>query len=165
MSTAMQTVCASAPVDDLDWWLIELKCDAWEAPTRLVQSDNPDGENFTLETGEIAHFKASGMAVSLPDVTAKGSQDLTIQLYNVSGEALELVDQALDAGEQITAVLRAYVESDRNAPAKGPVEMTVNSVEIDTWSVVCSASFASFIDTPWPFKRFTPSNAPGLIYQ
>ena len=107
MSIAMQAVCASAPVDDWPWLTIELQCDAWSEPLRLVQAFDEDGaQQFTLESGEMVTFTASPLGMSLPDVTARGSQDLTIQLDNVTAEALHLIDQAIAAEAIITVVFR-----------------------------------------------------------
>lgn len=68
MSTAMQAVCSSAPVDDWEYLTIELQCAAWSEPLRLVQAFDEDGaQQFTLETGETVTFTASPLGMSLPD--------------------------------------------------------------------------------------------------
>ncbi len=166
MSIAMQTVCASAPVDDWRWLTIELQCTAWAESLWLVQAFDEDGaQQFTLETGEVVTFAASPMGISLPDVTARGSQDLTLQLDNVTAEALYLIDQAIDAESIITVVFREYVESNHAAPARGPFTMTVTNTESTMRYVQCSASFANFLDAEFPPSRITAAKAPGLSYQ
>jgi len=162
----MQVICASAPVDDWPWLTIELQCAVWAESLRLVQVDDEDGaQQFTLETGETVTFAPSPMGISRPDVTARGSQDLTLQLDNVTAEALHLIDQAIAAESIITVVFREYVESNHSAPARGPFTMTVTNTESTMRYVQCSASFANFLDAEFPPERITAAKAPGLSYQ
>ena len=166
MSTAMQTVCASAPVDDWEYLTFELQCSAWDAPMRLVQAFDEDlYQQLTLETGEEATFAPSPLGMSLPDVTARGSQDLTLQLDNVTADALYLIDQAIAAEAIVTVTFRVYVESNRSQPARGPFTMTVTNTESTMRYIQCSASFANFLDAEFPPERITAAKAPGLSFQ
>ena len=165
MSKILRTVFASAPTDDIPWFTLELSSDAWLAPVRFVQSKEPGVESFGIEGGVSADFICAPINVSPPARTIRGNQDLQFQIDNVSGEALTLIDQAIESGEKIYATLRTYIESNRSAPSDNPVKLTGVSTRINITSVSMSASFHDLVNKSWPALRFTPEFAPGLIYQ
>lgn len=168
MSKVLQTLYASAPVDDLIIHTLELKHAAFNVPghdigvIRLVQGF--DYESVTLEDATSATFKASGFGVSLPQKSIKGRQDLSFSIDNVTGEALKAIDDAIEAGGKIIVTYRAYAGSDLSAPGQPPIVMTATAVKADFSSVSISASFHDLVNKAWPFRRYTPTFAPGLKY-
>ncbi|MAD76697.1 MAG: hypothetical protein CML20_18230 [Rheinheimera sp.] len=161
MSTVLQKIYASAPVNDLPIHTLELQADSFGV-IRLCNGF--DNVNAGIEGGEIVLFEASGMGVSLPSRAVKGRQDLQFQLDNVSGEALEKVDAAKEAGDKVKVIYRVYTASDLTEPAEPPVEMIAVSVQATAMRVNVVASFNDLVNRAWPRDRYTPDVAPGLKY-
>jgi hypothetical protein len=163
MSQVLQTVYASAPINEVLIHTLELRHIAFSGGSiRLCQGF--DDIHVTLEDSSNAIFTASGFAVSLPQKTAGGQQELQFQLDNVSGEAAQQVDAAMEQGGAIAVIYRPYLASDLAAPAQAPIVMTATSVTITTRSVVVIASFNDLVNKAWPRRRYTPDFAPGLKY-
>lgn len=163
MSQVLQTVYASAPVDQVVIHTLELKHAAFNAGAiRLCQGF--DDVAATLEDASSVTFNPSGFGVSLPSRAVKGRQDLQFQLDNVSGEALQQIDAAIEAGGAIQVIYRAYLASDLSAPAQPPVVMTAVSVKATPQSVNVVASFHDLVNKAWPRRFYTPDFAPGLKY-
>ncbi|MFU2510575.1 DUF1833 family protein [Pseudoalteromonas sp. ASV78] len=161
MSQVLQRIYASATTNDLPIHTLELQADSFWV-IRLCNGF--DNVNAGIEGGENVIFEASGMGVSLPSRAVKGRQDLQFQLDNVSGEALEKVDAAKDAGDKIKVIYRVYTASDLTEPAEPPVEMTAVSVQATAMRVNVVASFNDLVNRAWPRDRYTPDTAPGLKY-
>jgi hypothetical protein len=81
MSTVLQKVYASAPANDLPIHTLTLLADSFGA-IRICEGF--DNVTAGLETGEFVEFTASGMGISLPARSVKGSQSLQFQLDNVT---------------------------------------------------------------------------------
>lgn len=124
-----------------------------------------DNVTATLEDGITSvSYIASGIAVARPEKGVTGRQDLQFQLDNVSGEILQAIDLASEAGGAVTATLRVYLWSDLTAPSEPPVVMRVTSAKVNAQSALISAAFADMINHAWPRLLYTPSFAPGLKY-
>ena len=168
MSNVLQTLYASAPVDDLIIHTLELKHAAFNVEDhalgtiRLVQGF--DDITATLEDESIAIFKASGFGVSLPQKSVNGNQSLNFSIDNVTGEALNAIDNAVEAGGKIIVIYRAYAGSDLTVLGQPPIIMTATAIKADYSSISVSASFHDLVNKAWPFRRYTPSFAAGLKY-
>ncbi|WP_444905032.1 DUF1833 family protein [Microbulbifer sp. CnH-101-E] len=163
MSAVLETVYASAPIDQIILHTLELKHPAFEAGAiRLCQGF--DDIEAKLEDGQTVIFTASGFGVSLPQRSMRGRQDLQFQLDNVTGEALQNIDIALEVGGLIQVAYRQFLESDLSAPAQPPTVMTAVSVKANARSVSVIASFHDLVNKAWPNKFYTPDFAPGLKY-
>ncbi|WP_105215684.1 DUF1833 family protein [Pseudoalteromonas sp. T1lg22] len=161
MSTVLQRIYASAPVDDLPIHTLELQASSFGV-MRLC--DGFDDTTAGIEGGEFVLFQASGFGVSLPAKGVKGRQDLQFQIDNVTGEALAKVNQAIDAGDTIKIIYRVYTASNLAEPAEPPVEMTAVDLQATALSINVVASFNDLVNKAWPKLRYTPSIAPGLKY-
>lgn len=117
-----------------------------------------------LETGESADFEKSAYKLSLPSRTSTGRQDINFNIDNVSGEVMLNLDAALEAGETIKTTLRKYNAYDLSSPAETPIVMTVFATEIDSHQVKVSATFADLVNKTFPFERYTPDIAKGLVW-
>lgn len=163
MSQTLETLYASAPLNDVIHHTLELKHAAFASGAiRLCQGF--DDLTVTLEDASPATFTASGFGVSLPHRAVKGKQDLQFQLDNVTGEAIQSIDAALVAGGEIKVIYRVYAGSDLTAPGQTPVVMTAVSGKVTRSTVVIVASFNDLVNKAWPSRRYTPEFAPGLKY-
>lgn len=168
MSNVLQTLYASAPVNDLIIHTLELKEASFNvhehAPGTIRLAQGFDDISATLEDGTNAVFRASGFGVSLPKKSIKGRQDLNFSIDNVTGEALSAIESALESGGKIMVIYRAYAGSNLSAPGQPPVVMTATVAKADRNSISISASFHDLVNKAWPYRRYTPSFAPGLKY-
>ena len=168
MSNVLQTLYASAPVNDLIIHTLELKNPDFNVEGHVVGSvhlvQGFDDVAATLEDATIATFKKSGFGVSLPQKSIKGRQDLNFSIDNVTGEVLKAIDAAIEGGNKIIVIYRAYAGSDLSAPGQPPIVMTATAIKADFSSVSISASFHDLVNKAWPFRRYTPNFAPGLKY-
>lgn len=168
MSQLLQTLYASAPVDDMPIEALELIDPAFAVPgfppgvVRIVKGY----DNFTLglETGEQALFIGAPFGVSLPAKSVKGRQDLTFRIDNVTGDILRAIEASKEAGNKTKVVLRIYALSDLTYPANPPVTMTAINAQAELNQVTVTATFHDLVNKSWPYRRYTPSFAPGLKY-
>tara|TARA_R110002153_G_scaffold263960_1_gene425551 strand:- start:789 stop:1292 length:504 start_codon:yes stop_codon:yes gene_type:complete len=129
---------------------------------RILFVQGFDDLTATTEDSETLTFRASGFGVSPPKKTARGREDLQFQLDNVLGDALHAIDAANASGEKIRCIYRAYSAADLSAPGEHSYKMTAVSARAQGASVVITASFKDIVNLSWPYRRHTPSFAPGL---
>lgn len=143
-------------------YLIELQSAAWPDSIRIARGyDNP---TVTTEDGRTLTFTGAGIDVALPKKDASGNQNVRFAIDNVTGEAQQLIETAIDAGQKITLTLRTYISTDLAAPADFPFVATVKSASFDTGTVQVDAGFFDLINTSWPRDLYTTVFAPGLKY-
>jgi hypothetical protein len=168
MSKILQTLYASAPVNDLIIHTLELKNPDFNVEGHVLGSvylvQGFDDITAMLEDATTVTFKKSGFGVSLPQKSIKGRQDLNFSIDNVTGEVLNAIDAAIEGGEKIIVIYRAYAGSDLSAPGQPPIVMTATAIKANFSAVSISASFHDLVNKAWPFRRYTPSFAPGLKY-
>ncbi len=168
MSELLQTLYASAPVDDIVIHTLELVDPAFAVDgfpagvIRLVQGF--DDMSLGLETAETVDFTACPFGVNLPAKSVKGRQDLRFRIDNVTGAILRAINASMEAGNKTKVIYRAYAGSDLTYPANPPVEMTAISAQIDLNQVTITATFYDLVNKAWPTRRYTASFAPGLKY-
>lgn len=163
MSQILQTVYASAPVDEIQHHTLELLHPAIDGGAiRIVLGD--EDLIATTENDETLTFERGAFALNLPSKAVKGRQDLQFQVDNVSGRALGIVLDIIEAGGEATAIYRLYLDSDLSAPAERPIVMTAVGFYINKTTFSFTASFHDLVNKAWPYRRYTPEFAPGLKY-
>lgn len=141
---------------------IEITCDAWSQP--LLLCNGFENQVATTEDDRTVTFIACGMDVALPKRNTQGTQILTFAIDNVSGEAQQLIDQALDSGEMVYLTFRHYVSTDMTEPAEPPIKFVVRDGIMEGASIRINAAFFDLISTAWPRNYYTADFAPGLKY-
>lgn len=158
--TVLEQVYASG--GDVIISTLELDSPVWASPILLCNGF--EDQYCITEDGRAVMFQASGMAVALPNKGNSGNQTLTFAIDNVTGEAQQLIDQALEAEERVTMTYRAYLASDLTTPAEPPYRMSVLGGEIKGTAVQIQAGFYDLINSGWPRDLYTTEFAPGLKY-
>ncbi len=115
--------------------------------------------------GQMVPFEAGSLQVALPARNTKGQQTLSFGVSNVNGIAQRYVDDALEAGAWVFLTYRAYLESDKSAPAERPRTMTLIGGQLERGEAVFEAGYYDLLNAAWPRDRFTAETAPGLKYQ
>jgi len=141
---------------------IELTCAAWAEPILLCQGF--EDQSVIDENGRALTFLASGIAVSLPAKTNSGAQNLTFAIDNVTGEAQQKIDTALEAEQTVSLIFRTYLASDLTAPAEAPYRMKVLGGTISGAQVQITAGYFDLINVAWPRDLYTTNFAPALKY-
>ena len=141
---------------------LEITCSAWSAP--LLLCNGFEDHTCTTEDARTLTFVASGIAVALPERNTAGTQVLTFAIDNVTGQAQQLVDQAMEAGARIYLTFRHYLSSDKSAPAETPLRFVVRDGSMEGSTLQVNAAFYDAINTAWPRRFYTASFAPGLRY-
>lgn len=159
--TVLQRVFASGGTEVVIPTL-EITCTAWVAPILLCNGF----ENHTCvtEDARTLTFIASAIKVALPKRDTSGTQVLTFGIDNVTGEAQQLVDQALEAGERVHLIFRHYLSIDLSAPAETPLKFVVRDGVMEGGALQINAAFFDMINTAWPRRYYTPEFSPGLRY-
>ncbi|GGF06909.1 DUF1833 family protein [Pseudoalteromonas gelatinilytica] len=161
MSEVLQRLFASAPTNDLPIHSLELQATSFGV-IRICSGF--DDVTAGIEGGEMVAFEACALGVSLPERSVKGRQDLQFQLDNITGQSLEVVETAFEAGEKVKVIYRVYTASYLDEPGERPLEMTAVSVKANALRVNVVASFNDLVNAAWPTDRYTPDFAPGLQY-
>lgn len=161
MSEVLQRLYASAPTNDLPIHTLELQAPSFGV-IRICSGF--DDVTAGIEGGEMVEFESSALGVSLPERSVKGRQDLQFQLDNITGQSLEVVETAFEAGEKVKVIYRVYTASYLDEPGERPLEMTAVSVKANALRVNVVASFNDLVNAAWPTDRYTPDFAPGLKY-
>lgn len=159
--TVLEQVYASAG-NDVIIETLELTCAAWSSSLALCNGFE-DHECIT-EDGRTVMFLAAAIEVALPKRTNQGDQSLTFGLDNITGEAQGLIDASLDGDALIYITYRAYLNSDKSAPADAPYRMIVRGGTIQGSQVQVNAGFYDLINTAWPRNFYTSEFSPGLKY-
>lgn len=162
MSEALERIYASAPADAFAIHTLEVGNDAFSEPFRFVQGYQ-DLE-ATLETEETVTFMGAGIGMSLPKRGIQGREDLTFQLDGVTGEAVQAIRAAMDAGGPTTVTYRVFSSADLSSPLENPVVLIATAAKITFSSVAIIATFRDFVNKAWPRLRYTLDLTPGLKY-
>lgn len=141
---------------------LELACDEWDAPVLICNGF--EDQTCVAEDGRTLTFIAAGISVALPRRSNSGSESLTFGIDNITGEAQQLIDQALEAEAQVLLTFRIFLASDKSAPAEPPYRFVARSGQMKGTQVEITAGFFDLINTAWPRDLYTLEFAPGLKY-
>lgn len=147
---------------DVRLFTLELTCPAWTAPVLICQGY--EDQTCVTEDARVLTFIASAIDIALPKKSNTAGQTLTFAIDNITGEAQQKIDQALDAEARITAVYRMFLASDKLAPAEPPYRMTVMGGTMQGAGVQIQCGFFDLINTKWPRDLYTTKFAPALRY-
>lgn len=131
-------------------------------PIRLC--DGFKDRTLTLETGESVTFLASGMDVSIPERSNKGTERLGFAIDNIYGEAQRFIDAAIDAQQSIKVTYRLYLSDDATAPADAPLVFDLVSAELTRRSIQVEAGLFDLLNASFPRRRYTAQFSPGITY-
>ncbi len=141
---------------------LELTCPAWTEPVLICQGY--EDQTCITEDARTLTFIAAAIDIALPKKSNTAGQSLTFAIDNVTGEAQQKIDQALEAESRMAATYRMYLESDKLAPAEPPYRMTILGGSMQGSGVQIQCGFFDLINTKWPRELYTTKFAPGLRY-
>lgn len=142
---------------------LSFRCEAWEAyPIHLCQGFTD--VVATLENGYPVEFIAADFAAQLASRNTGGVQGLQFAIDPGESNALERIDQAVEAGAKIYVDYREFIASDLSAPARPVETFTVISYSYDEPVLTFTASFHDLVNKAYPRNRYTVDKFPGLKY-
>jgi hypothetical protein len=159
--TILAVVYASAPPAEVLIPTLEITHDSI-APIRLCAGF--EDVVAEIEDGSSVRFEATAIGIALPKRDTSGQQHLTFALDGVSGIAQQRLDEALEAGGQVTITYRTYLASDLTAPAEPALVMTLVSGRFERATVQLQAAYYDLLNYAWPRDRYTAEFAPGIKY-
>lgn len=157
----IETVYASAPSEHVILPTLEILVPGFD-PVRVVAAF--EDLTATLETLETVTFTAGPFEYREPSKDTGGNQTLTFSIANVTGEAQEAVDTAIEADLEVPVNYRVFLSTDLTAPAKNPFKMTMRGGRFEGMMVQIEAGYYDLLNTAWPRLRYTAENFPGLRY-
>lgn len=159
--TVLEQVYASAGPEVI-LFTLELTCDVWSGP--ILICNGFEDQTCVTEDARTLTFIAAGISISLPRKDNRGGQDLSFAIDNVTGEAQQKIDQALEAEAEVTLTLRVYLNTNKTAPQEAPYRMKMRDGVVQGSTVQLRAGFFDMLNTAWPRKFYTLEFAPGLRY-
>ena len=136
---------------------VELSCPAWPEPIRLR-----NGYVDEVLGGQL--YKAAPIAVILPEESARGTQSVKFVIDNITGEAQQHIDLALDSAAIITMTYRAFLSDHKSAPAIAPVTATIIDAAITASRVNLNASFYDTLANNFNRVTYNSDTAPCIKY-
>lgn len=162
MSTIINQVYASAPIDYAIIDTLELICAAWPDSLRLVMGY----EDFVLGTegGRTVDFMAAPMTIEYPKKSNDPNQTLKFAIDNVTGEAQRHIDMAVEAELLVTLVFRRYLNTDLTMPSEPPFRATALGGGVRGGTVTINAGYRDLLNYSWPRETYNLLRTPGIKY-
>jgi len=174
LSEALAEAYASAPADAVIFDTIEIRHPAFidddGKPTAIrvvigyeeiearLEDDAP------MDAGKVVKFIPGAFRFSLPGFEAGSVPTMRISLDNASREVTSHLEQAIAQTARIEVTYRTYLASDLSAPQMDPpYTMTLTNVHADVFQVTGTATLSDVHNWPFPRRRYTPDDFPGLV--
>ena len=157
----ISTVYASAPAEYVILPTLEILVPGYD-PIRVVAAF--EDLTATLETGETVTFQAGPFEYKEPSKDTSGNQTLTFAIANVTGQAQEAVEAALESSAEVPINYRVFLSTDLTAPAQAPFKMTLRGGSFEGIMVQIEAGYFDLLNTQWPRRRYVAEEFPGLRY-
>lgn len=167
-SDAYAEAMASAGVDDLVLYLLEIRHADLVAPIRLVINDTNVTAKLEADApedgGAWVEHTAIAFGLQLPEESdtnaAPAAQFWIDGVSSLVASALEVTAESL---EPVSLTVRTYMSTDLTAPAVlPPLALELTSLQINETRVTAAAAYADFGNTRFPKKTFTAAEYPGL---
>lgn len=162
MSTIINQVYASAPIDYVIIDTLELICSAWPESLRLVMGY----EDLVLgtEDGRTVEFTAAPMTIEYPKKSNEPNQTLKFAIDNVTGQAQRYIDMAVEAELMVTLIFRRYLNTDLSMPSEPPFKATALGGGVRGSTVSINAGYRDLLNYSWPRNTYNLNLTPGLKY-
>jgi hypothetical protein len=162
LSAAIREAYAVAPVNVVILDTLELSHPDFTEPVRVVLAY--EDLTATLEDDvTLATFKAFAFTVTFPPMgDAAPAPEFVVRLDGISREIIEQLDLAVESGEKITMLYRAYLSTDLSGPQNTPKSLDLIYVRTDVFSVEARAALPNAANRPFPYEDYTARTFPGL---
>ncbi len=161
MTQAVREAYASAPDGVILLHCLTLTHSAWAGTLDVVQ----DTQQHSLrdETAATRNYLPVPFSFSLPEVSESAASEIRVELDTVPRDVSALLDQAVAAAGVITLTYRAWLSTDTQSTAYGPLALTVIEATATLDRVSLRATSADITNKAFPNLDYTPSKFPGLV--
>lgn len=156
----LEEVYASAPSDKVLIHTIQIDHPAIDS---LYFCRAYDDITAATELESEVIFTAAALELQLPQKGVKGREDLVFNLDNVNGEAIQALDEIMEAAGNASITYRSYISTDLSGPQE-VIGLVATSASIDMNAASITATFRDFVNRAWPRNRYTLDGYPGLKY-
>lgn len=174
VSDALAEAYATAPADELVYHTLELRHPAFVDATGRRDSvwlvaDNQDllasvESGAPVRGGLLTRFVAFPFSFSLAPIEAGSLPEIQLVVSSVNRLMVEQLDLAVAAGEEIVAVYRPYLDSDKTAPQMIPApSFVLSDVKVTVMRVSARARTSVDLRGAFPRRLYTAALFPGLI--
>lgn len=140
---------------------ITLRHAAYAEPLRCAQ--HTETVRLRDETGTWADYLPIPFTFSLPEVSESSATELRIELAAATREAIVALDAAVQAAGPITLEYRVWIDGDPDAPAWGPLALTVVEASATADRVSLRATAVDITNRAFPGEDYTPTRYPSLV--
>lgn len=168
LSQALAEAYASCPTDVVILHTLEFRHPVFTSPIRVVR-DQAD-LTATLEAaapanpGEVVLFLRYPFDLELPEVSDRGTPQVTITIDNVTAEIGRQIDAAVSEPDPIEVTYRAFLSSDLAGPQNDPpLTLSVTRIEVDVFRVTATATLLDLGNRQFPNEDYTATRFPGLV--
>jgi len=114
--------------------------------------------------GEYVTFIAFAFELSLPNIEASSTPEISISLDNVTREIEDSLALAALSPYPVEVTYRPYLNTDLSAPQMNPpLTLTLTSAEADDFRVTARASYGNTANRPYPAQLYNTTRFPGLM--
>lgn len=122
-----------------------------------------DVEAALTDGGSVELFKATAFSFRSPEKDDEGVTELPFSLDNVDRSITDWLKEVVQSDHPIEMKYRAYLLEDLSKPqTKTPIRLFVESVTVDSSTVVGRARFTDFVNTPFPKQVYSRRRFPAL---
>ena len=164
LSEALREAYASASVEFEVVNTIELTAETVTgfSPIRICDGNIP--RTFALEDTSLVTFQPYPFKLTLPSLDSYGVKEMSINLSNVDGSVVSLLDTVRKLDEAILVKFRTYIaEYGEDGPQNTrPVTLEIVGIVATLTGVSIKASVSDIVNRQFPNDSYSYSDYPGL---
>ncbi|MGJ8524036.1 hypothetical protein R84981_002753 [Carnimonas sp. R-84981] len=123
-------------------------------------------DEVTAKDGDQSFtFQPSPLKVAIPETSNTGNQTMTFGLQNVTTEAMQFADAAVEAGDEIEVIYREWLSNNLDAVASRPIRMIAQQFEVEGAQATIKCGHFDIINTNVWRKYYRGKQYPGARYQ
>lgn len=176
-SDAIAEAYASAPLDDVVLFTLELRHPTFGVPIRIVADlgetlhTDPElifGHRLKLEAdatanaGETVEFVACSFEFSLPDQQEGQLPSVSVAIDNVAYLITPQLDALIGVRAELELTYREYLFSDPETPQFVMNGLIMSNINSNLTRLTATATFADLVNQSFPSMVYRPILFPGL---
>ena len=169
LSTAIAEAYASAPVDQVIYHTVELHHPVFAVPIRVVRDHEALDARLEVsaprDAGLVTTFVPYAFDLTPPEQTTSGAPQCVLEIDNVDREILVQIRLAIQAGQPVEVIYRAYLDYDAlNGPENDPpLRMELQQVSATPLRIRATAGFPDLLNKSFPRLLYDIAKFPGLV--
>lgn len=164
LSEALREAYASASVEFEVVNTFEITAETVTGFSPIRVCDGNIERNFALEDLSVVTFSPYPFTLTMPSVDNYGIKELSIDIKNVDGSVITLLDTIRNLDQAILIKFRTYIAEYGSAGPQTPrpVSLEVTGLVATVFGVSIKASISDIVNCPFPNDIYSISLYPGL---